>query len=108
MERTSCTYKAIHLVALVDHWSGIADSSSILRSGCKRTSQTEVMPPHQMTGGLISIRPLSTGSEGRIPREPQVSIVGDQIHIEIFSPAVIKIHPPPESPTVKSEPEHPR
>jgi hypothetical protein len=74
----------------------------------KGTSQTKVMPPHQMTGDRISIRPLSTGSEGRIPREPKVSIVGDQIHIEIFSPAVIKIHPAPESPTVKSGLEHPR
>jgi hypothetical protein len=61
-----------------------------------------------MTGDRISIRPLSTGSEGGIPKEPKVSIVGDQIHIEIFSPAVIKIHPAPESPTVKSELAHPR
>jgi hypothetical protein len=74
----------------------------------RRTSQTEVVPLHQITGGLISIRPLGTRSGGRIPREPRVSIVGDQIHIEIFSPAVIKIQPPPESSTVKSELEHPR
>ena len=72
----------------------------------KGTSQTKVIPPQQMTGDPISIRPLSTWSEGRIPREPKVSIVGDQIHIEIFSPAVIKIHPAPEPPTVKSELEH--
>jgi hypothetical protein len=73
----------------------------------RKTSPTEVTPLHQLTGGLISIRPLGTRSGGRTPRGPQVSIVGDQIHIEIFSPTLIKIQPPQESSPVKWALEHP-
>jgi hypothetical protein len=69
----------------------------------RRTSQTKVKPSHHITGGLISIRPLSTWSGGYVPRAPQVSIMGNQIHIETYGPAVIEVKPLQEPPAGKSE-----
>jgi hypothetical protein len=74
----------------------------------RRTSQTEAMPPHRLTSGLITIKPLGTWSGEQVPRRPQVSIEGDQVHIEILSPVVIDIKPSSESLAVKPEPERPR
>jgi hypothetical protein len=74
----------------------------------RRTSQTETMPSHHLTSGLISIKPLGTWSGEQAPRRPQVSIEGDQVHIEISSPVVIDIKPSPESLAAKPEPERPR
>jgi len=69
----------------------------------RTTSQTKVMPPQQITGGLISIRPLRTWVGGPVPRGPQVSTVGDQIHIETFGPAVIEFKPLQEAPIGTSQ-----
>jgi hypothetical protein len=73
----------------------------------RRTSQTKGMSPQQITSDLISIRPLDAWSGEPVPRGPQVSIVGDQIHIETFGPAVIEIKPFQEAPIGKSQPGQP-
>jgi hypothetical protein len=74
----------------------------------RRTSQMGAMPPHHLTSGLISIKPLGPWSGEQAPRRPRVSVEGDQVHIEVLSPAVIDIKPSPESLAVKPEPEGPR